>query len=393
MNPKGTASSIGSEVAPLIVGHVCLHAAMAGTRMAAPLLALSQGYSTFATGILVALFAFTQIFLSLPAGRFTDRHGLRRPLTWCAAAAMFGIGIAAVWPIYPVLCVSALLCGGSVGAAIIALQRHVGRAAQTPAQMKQVFSWLSTAPAAANLLGPLVAGLMIDQVGYRAAFLVLAALPLAAWLSARSARESVDERAKTRRAGTSWDMLAEPSMKRLLTMNWFMTAAWDLHGFMVPLLGHERGLQASVIGIILGAFALAAALVRIAMPFVSDRVQEWALITGAVAVAGLLLLAYPFTKSALTMGFVSALMGMALGSVQPMVLSMLHQITPSHRQGEALAIRLILINLSALTVPLMLGMTGGLIGSSGVFWLMGSVVTAGSGLGTRLRRAVARRDE
>jgi MFS family permease len=30
--------------------------------------------------VLVALFAATQIFLSLPAGRFADRRGLKKPL-------------------------------------------------------------------------------------------------------------------------------------------------------------------------------------------------------------------------------------------------------------------------------------------------------------------------
>ena len=47
--------------------------AMAGMRMAAPLLALREGYSEAAVGVLLALFALTQVFLALPAGP------LRRP--------------------------------------------------------------------------------------------------------------------------------------------------------------------------------------------------------------------------------------------------------------------------------------------------------------------------
>ena len=67
------------ELARLIVAQICLHACMAGTRMAAPLLALREGHSEAAVGVLLALFALTQVFLSLPAGRYADRHGLRRP--------------------------------------------------------------------------------------------------------------------------------------------------------------------------------------------------------------------------------------------------------------------------------------------------------------------------
>src|SRR5260221_9461369 len=51
-----------------------------------------------------------------------------------------------------------------------------------------------------------------------------------------------------------------------------------------------------------------------------------------------------FMDSALTMGVCSVLLGFSLGSVQPMVMSMLHQITPEHRHGEALGLRLMAIN-------------------------------------------------
>ncbi|MBC7470415.1 MAG: MFS transporter, partial [Ramlibacter sp.] len=74
------------ELARVIAGQVCLHACMAGTRLAAPLLALRQGHSAAAVGMLLALFALTQVFLALPAGRFADRHGLRLPMALAAIA-------------------------------------------------------------------------------------------------------------------------------------------------------------------------------------------------------------------------------------------------------------------------------------------------------------------
>jgi hypothetical protein len=55
---------LSSELARLIAGHIFLHACMAGTRMAAPLLALRQGYSEAAVGVLLALYALTQVFLA-----------------------------------------------------------------------------------------------------------------------------------------------------------------------------------------------------------------------------------------------------------------------------------------------------------------------------------------
>ena len=53
---------------------------MAGTRLAAPLLALREGYSAAAVGVLLALFALTQVFLALPAGRYRRPARAARPL-------------------------------------------------------------------------------------------------------------------------------------------------------------------------------------------------------------------------------------------------------------------------------------------------------------------------
>ena len=50
------------ELTRLITGQIFLHACMAGMRMAAPLLALREGYSAGAVGVLLALFSLTQVF-------------------------------------------------------------------------------------------------------------------------------------------------------------------------------------------------------------------------------------------------------------------------------------------------------------------------------------------
>ena len=360
---------------------------MAGTRMAAPLLALRQGYSPAAVGVLLALFALTQVFLALPAGRFADRHGLRRPIGYSVLAAVTGAGAAVAFPVFPVLCFSALLTGGATGAAVISLQRHVGRAAAGALQLRQVFSWLSIGPAVSNFLGPFTAGLLIDHAGaapgslfgYRAAFFLMAVLPLATWLLVRRARELppvvlVPDGTRPK----AWDLLREPTFRRLLLVNWFLSSCWDVHTFVVPVLGFERGISASVIGSILGAFAVAAAVVRMLLPFVAAHLREWRVLAGAMLITASLFVVYPFTRSALTMGVCSVLLGFTLGTAQPMIMSMLHQITPEARHGEALGLRLMAINASSVLMPMLFGWTGAVIGIAGVFWVTGAVVGAGS---------------
>lgn len=366
-------------LARLIAGHICLHACMAGMRMAAPLMALREGFSPLAVGFLLALFALTQVFLALPAGRYADRHGLKRPVGWCVLAASLGAGLAVVFPVFAVLCLSALLTGGATGVASISLQRHVGRAAQNATELKKVFSWLAIGPALSNFVGPLTAGLLIDHSGFQAAFLFLALLPLATWLWVRRTVELppvvINQGAAPKK---TWDLLREPLMRRLMLVNWLLSSCWDVHTFVVPVLGHERGFSASVIGAILGAFAMAATLVRVLLPLVASRVREWAIVTSAMVLTAVLFGIYPFMDTPLAMGACSVLLGLALGSVQPMIMSTLHQITPEARHGEALGLRLMAMNASSVLMPMLFGTAGAIVGVSVVFWTVGLAVGAGA---------------
>jgi MFS family permease len=376
----------GKELSKLIAAQICLHACMAGMRMAAPLLALREGYSPAAVGILLALFALTQVFLALPAGRFTDKHGLRKPVQLSVLAASTGAGLAVAFPIFPILCLSALMTGGATGVMVIALQRFVGRSAEGSTELKRVFSWLSLGPAVSNFIGPFFAGLLIDHGGFRAAFLLLALLPLVSWVLVHKTRElSPVEIAADVKPSTAWDLFNEPMMRRLIIVNWFLSSCWDVHTFVVPILGHERGYSASVIGSILGVFAIAAAVVRVLMPFIAKHLKEWIVVSGAMVITGVLFGIYPLMPTAWAMGACSVALGFVLGSVQPMIMSTLHQITPEHRHGEALGLRLMTINASSVIMPMMYGVAGAVVGVAGLFWVTGALVGLASNQAWKLR--------
>ena len=382
------------ELARLIGSQVFLHASMAGMRMATPLLALGQGYSAMAVGFLLSLFALTQVFLALPAGRYADRRGMRKLVLYSVCASGSGAALAALWPVYPVLCLSAMATGGATGILVIALQRHVGRMVQGSGDLRTAFSWLSIGPAFSNFIGPVLAGLMIDyagsraadETGFRAAFVLMALLPLVTWLGLRKVPEQrtatpVDAKGSRR----VLDLVRQPMMMRLLGINWLLASCWDVHTFVVPVLGHERGLSASVVGTLLGSFALAAAFIRIMLPWVSRHLKEYQIITMAMCSTAVLFAAYPWMNSAWTMGLCSVLLGLVLGMVQPMIMSTLHQITPAHRQGEALGLRMLSINASSVLMPMVFGAAGAVAGVAPVFWVVGAAVGSGARLAWRLR--------
>lgn len=380
MNPR-----LRSDLARLIAAQICLHACMTGFRMAAPLMALREGHSPVAVGVLLALFALAPVFMALPAGRYADRRGLKKPVMLAVGVASAGAGLAVALPMFFVLCLTALTCGAATGMAMIALQRHVGRLAHGPIELKQVFSWMAIGPSISNFLGPFLAGVMIDGFGFRAAFLLLALLPSLAWFWIRHTVEHEPVAPELRQSsGSSWNLLKDKGFRQLLMINWMLSSCWDVHTFLVPVLGHERGLSATVIGTILGSFALAATAIRLLMPWLASHLRESVVIGSAMLATALLFAAYPLVHSAWAMGCLSVLLGFALGSVQPMIMSTLHQMTPHHRHGEALGLRAMAINGSSVVMPLMFGSVGALIGVGAVFWLVGAVVGLGSPLAWRL---------
>jgi MFS family permease len=381
-------SVLRRSVFRLVATQVCLHSAMAGFRMGAPLMALKQGYSPLAVGCLLALFAVSQVFLALPAGRLADRHGLHVPMRLAVLIASLGLGLSVLWPYFGVLCVSAMMVGGASGLAVIALQRHAGRLAHGPTELREVFSWLAIGPSLSNFVGPLLVGVLIDRVSFQAAFLAMATLPwLAWWLVRQVDRMPTIPSPDQALAPSSWAMFREPAFRRLMLINWVLSSCWDVHTFLVPVIGHERGLSATVIGAILGSFAVAATLIRLVMPWMASRLQEGRVVGSAMIATSVLFMLYPLAHSAWLMAGLSVLLGFALGSVQPMIMSTLHQITPHAQHGQALALRSMAINASSVLMPLLFGTVGAWVGVGVVFWAVAGVVGGGAPVAFSIRTA------
>jgi MFS family permease len=377
-------ASFGRALLALIGGQIALHSCMAGIRMAAPLAALREGHEAWAVGVLLGLFAAAPIALALFAGRLADKYGYHRPIRVAVSLTVTG-GVCAVSATFlqqgqfVVLCVAALLTGAGANFGLIAIQRSAGRMAHDPTELKRIFSWLGLAPALSNVVGPILAGTLIDAGGFRLAFIALAVLPLASLVWARFVPvEPRAAAAASARRPSSWDLLKEPGFSRLLLVNWLLSSSWDVHSFLVPILGHERGFSASAIGLILGAFATAVTGIRLAIPLLAHRLREAQVLVGAMLMCGVVFALYPLAHTAWVMGLYAIVLGLALGSVQPMIMTTLHQITPAARHGEAIALRSMAINFSSAVMPLAFGVAGATLGASALFWAMGAAVASGS---------------
>ena len=391
--PEAKASTAGSGrlLTALIVGQLGLHGAMAGLRLAAPLQALKEGYSAWAVGLLLALFAAAPVLLALHSGRLADRFGYHKPVVLAAMLAGIGVSLAVAstfvrgWPHFAMLCFAATLVGSGANMGMLTIQRTAGLAARSATERVRVFSWLGIAPSFANVIGPVSAGFMIDAQGFAAAYAMLLLLPLATLFTARQVPQLPPPPQRVVPADSSaWDLLDAPGMKRLLVINLLLSTCWDVHSLAVPLLGHERGFTASTIGMILGTFTLSVTAVRLLIPAIAHRLEENQVLRAAMLGTALVFALYPLADSPQLMGVSAVLLGLTLGAVQPMIMSTLHHLTPDQRHGEALALRSMAINASSTLMPLLFGATGAVVGAAVLFWAVGGAVGAGSWMARRI---------
>jgi len=361
----------------LIATMICVHACMATTRVTASLWVLGQGHGEASVGLLLSLFAVAPIVLSLWAGRLADRHGFHRPVGVGVALAFVGALLALAVQQLWAIALGCLLCGGAVAVAAVAIQREAGLMAEAPGELKRIFSWMSLGPAMSNAASPVIAGLLIDHAGMTAAFAFAAALPLLAWVLARRLpRNPPQVLTKSFRERAAWDLFRLPAYRRLLVVNLALSAGWDAHSFVVPVVGHARGLSASSIGFVLGSFAVAATVVRLAIVRFADDLDEGRALRAAMTVATLTFIAYAWLPGTAGLVCGSALLGMALGSVQPMILAMLHHATPPERHGQALGLRMLFINGATVAMPAGFGMLAAATALAAPMWLMAAALVA-----------------
>ena len=105
---------------------VLMHVSFGGSRILLSLYALSLGGTPILIGTVVALYAFTPMFVSVPAGRMTDRVGHRLPMLYGGIALVIGLIIPFLWPGLPALFFSAAIVGAGFSIFNIAAQAFVG---------------------------------------------------------------------------------------------------------------------------------------------------------------------------------------------------------------------------------------------------------------------------
>ncbi len=315
------------------------------------------------------------MLFAVSIGRLNDRFGARVPMLAGSVLVALSTLLPTVWPGLPALFVTATMISLGAMAFGVSAQSTVGQLS-TSADRARNFSWLSMAFSSGGIVGPMLAGAIIDFAGYETAFVVLAFLPVINLVVVASDKmvlprpnaDAVVAAGEGKVAKRALDLLANPRMRIIYLLTALHVSAWELISFLVPVYGAGIGLSASSIGLILGAFATATFFVRIILPIFTRRYTSLGLIRASLILAGILSVIFPLVTSVPMLVGLAFILGMGLGVTQPLAMSVLHESAPDGRAGEAVGLRTAVVNLSATTTPIIYGALGGALGMLPVFW-------------------------
>ena len=376
------------KVIKLVVIMGLMHCGFTSSRVISTLYALDHQESAWVVGAILSAYSLIPALIAIHVGKWIDKVGVKLPFG--IAASMVGSASLVpvflpyesfgIWPVF----ITCLLAGTGFLFALISGQGLIG-VLSTNKTRATAFTYQSIAFSLSGSAGPVIAGYFIDlgsfSYAYLAAFSFATVGGLAFFLLSSNFPKNISNISKLKRTEkhSALELFALKPVRNVLIASAFVSMAWDLQAFMIPVYGTEIGLDAVQIGWLLSAFSISTFAVRTVMPIISKAFEEWKIIIFVLTSSGLIFLVFPFIHSLpLLFVFVSVL-GMSIGSSQPNVLSLLHTVTPDGRIGEAIGIRTMLMNLSHCVFPLLFGAGGSLVGAAAAFWSLGGTLLAGAG--------------
>lgn len=369
----------------IVLLSVLTHTAYKGSKVLMSLSALDMGANEFFVGLLFSTYALFPLLLSIYAGKVSDRIGFRLPMLFGSLGLLLALLLPFLFPRLEVLYVSAGLIGCCYIFYTVAVQHLIGTLGDGLDRTRN-YSWFSLGIGITALLGPTSAGFLIDAVGHRMTFAVMAAMPVvpvlllglwAGWLPATHQPSASKAEKAQRRVG---DLVRNRPLRRALITAGIIETGLELYNLLLPIYGHKIGLSASEIGLILGGFGFALLVVRSVMPHLVKRSSEERVLAASLILATAVCLVFPFVTSFAALLVISFVLGLGLGCGSPLSMLLAYNRAPSGRSGEAMGLRQMVNKGTEVLVPFVFGTLSTALGMVPVFWLDAGLLAVAAAL-------------
>lgn len=319
-----------------------------------PLLALRYGAGAGGVGVLVAGAAILPLWLAIPIGRTVDRWGARRVMAIGFAGTTLALLPMAVAPSLTWLAVAYVVGSALQNAFIIGAQALIAVLGAAGRGREAAYGWWTTAMAAGQVVGPVLAGVALDLYGAGPAIGAVAvaiASALALVLSVRTGGRS-EAVVPPFRWAAGVALVRDRTVGIALLTSGAAVWAMTVHATYVPIHLEALALPAVAIGAIVSLRSVAAVVVRPFMPQLiarlggRERTVAFTLVAMAAGLAGITVSPSPWA-----IGLWVVLFGAGHGLSQPISMVMVADRVAARERGAALGVRLMLNRLAQVVAP------------------------------------------
>ncbi len=359
---------------------VLWNSAYKGARVLNTLYALELGATPLHIGLLLAAYGVFPLLMAVSAGRIADRYGSRIPVIFGMVVCTLGAVLPWFAPSLTLLFAAALVTGFGFILGQVALQSLVGTLGEGEARTRN-FNNYALIVAMADFVGPVVAGFSIDHLGHVPAYLVMGTLGVTSVVTilALARRIPLRRRPAPAPAGQSMlDLFRDIEMRRVLIASAVVMTGIDLFQLYMPLYGHQVGLSASAIGMVLGAAAAATFVSRALLPTLASHYGKETTLLYSLFLTAAMFTLIPLFGNGVILGLICFVLGLGMGLGQPLTVMLCYQYSPKGRSGESLGLRIAINNSMHVVVPAVFGAVGSAFGLAPVFWVSAGVIAAGN---------------
>lgn len=253
------------KVIKLVVIMGLMHCGFTSSRVISTLYALDHQESAWVVGAILSAYSLIPALIAIHVGKWIDKVGVKLPFG--IAASMVGSASLVpvflpyesfgIWPVF----ITCLLAGTGFLFALISGQGLIG-VLSTNKTRATAFTYQSIAFSLSGSAGPVMAGYFIDlgsfSYAYLAAFSFATVGGLAFFLLSSNFPKKISNISKLKRTEkhSALELFALKPVRNVLIASAFVSMAWDLQAFMIPVYGTEIGLDAVQIGWLLSAFSI-----------------------------------------------------------------------------------------------------------------------------------------
>jgi len=330
-------------------------------------------------GAISSGYALLPIFLAVPVGRYIDRGNDSR-VVWAGSALTLvsNIGFWA-WPDSAPLLLAYSVIGGIGHLFLMAGHQAMSLRVSGPVSREAVFGSYMMVLSIGQMLGPLYIGWMAGSARLPPTAALFAVCLIGAIVSqavAFAMRPTPVEADDGKRADpvSVVEILRTKGLTIVILASVVTVTAFELIVIYLPLLGAERGIDASTIAMLLTVRALASIVARIGYPALVRAVGRTPLtfVCMMLGAAGFIVLG--MTSSIAVMYGAVMAMGVGLGIAVTLCMSSVVELAPPNARGTALSLRLTGNRIGQFAIPFLSAVLATVTGVAGVFFLIAAAL-------------------